>query len=194
MIFLCVVNTRSAEREGIPEHRAYQIFSPVFKPKKKCAFKIEWEDFSFVSRLTKMMKCLCDCIKIRAKHTSVYKIIALLPWTLAAFLQQSWMLATAGGLDVIISSDLLPGFSDKCGWTLSCLLITMHWVLDHYLRYIVNLDLASFKIRASLPSFYIYSSLWGLKLLFYIPGPSSSVVVTSFAALCMLCVWNCHCK
>lgn len=57
-------------------------------------FKIEWEDFLFISRLKKIVKC--DCIKSREKHINVYKITALLlrllSWTLAAFLQQSWLL------------------------------------------------------------------------------------------------------
>lgn len=120
-------------------------------------FKIEWEDFLFISRLKKIVKC--DCIKSREKHINVYKITALLlhllSWTLAAFLQQSWlqcMLATAGSLCGITSLDLLPGCSSSVGkhcLVFDCSVLRVWLLFEMYGIYQVHLDLASSKIHVT---------------------------------------------
>lgn len=52
----------------------------------------------------------------------------------------------------------------------------------------VDLDLALSKIPASVLSFFVCSSFWGLKVLFCIPDTSSSMAVTSFAGPYIVCI------
>lgn len=52
----------------------------------------------------------------------------------------------------------------------------------------VDLDLEAGILDKAMSSFFVCSSLWGLKLLFCIPDTSSSMAVTSFAGPYIVCI------
>ena len=102
------------------------------------------------------------------------------------------MLTIAGSLGVITSSNILSVCSaimvKHCfvSFDYSMLGVRPQFEIQGICQ--VDLDLALSKVPASMLSFFVCSCLWGLKLLFCIPGTSSSMVVTSFVGLYMVCI------
>lgn len=120
--------------------------------------KIEWEDFLFISRLKKIVKC--DCIKSREKHINVYKITALLlhllSWTLAAFLQQSWpLLGVCVGSHPWIYYLDVPAVWVNIVLSFDCSVLCVWLLFEMYGIYQVHLNLASSKIHVTFLCMFI---------------------------------------